>query len=800
MFPTLDAITTFELKFGLIHLLHIFHGLAGEDPHKHLEEFHVVCTSMKPTGVTKEQIKIRAFPFSLKDSAKDWLYSLPSGSITTWDEMKRLFFEKYFPASRASNIRKEICGVRQHNEESPHEYWERFKKLCASCPHHKISEQLLIQYFYEGLLPIDRSMIDAASGGALVNKTSEAAINLIANMATNSQQFGTRLDLPSKNVNEVNISSLEQQIASQTSLVRQMAVCNTQTAMACGICSVVGHPTDMCPTLQEEPTEQVNAAGGFPGQLQRKYDPHSNTYNMGWRSRNTMPIEDIYLAMHRQVREMVEDGDTLKSIQMWHAGWVQYWLMTEYREVFLEEDISNEVKLRRMKRYREASRGKTISTETRASIQSLDNQMGQMATTISRLKAQSSGKLPSQTVVNPRENASVIFLRSGKEVEIPVKATPALSEQEKEQNVVADRNIPNDDDVHETFRRCEVNIPFLDAIKQVPHYAKFLEELCTINRKQKLKGCEKVRVGENVFAIIQRKLPAKCKDPGMLTIPCTLGNTKFEKAKIDLGASINGMPYSIYASLKLGPLNTTGVAIQFADRTNAYPKGVVEDVLVQVNDLIFPTDFYVFDMENGDQTAPILLGRPPLKASKTKIDVHSDTLTMEFDGEIVKFDIYDAMKYPSDDNSIYSIDVIGSFAQEVFELDKKYELEVAINKHLEKENEELALSSNLQKIAPTPDLKPLHSHLKYVFLGDGGTLPVIIFSKLSSPQEEKHVQDELHLQEMFPDDQLLSASVTLPWYANIVNYLVTNKLPPGLSRAQRDKVKSDAKYNVRDDP
>ena len=71
-FPTLDATTTtFELKFGLIHLLPTFHGLAGEDPHKHLKELHVVCMSMKPMGVTEDQIKLRAFPFSLKDSAKD---------------------------------------------------------------------------------------------------------------------------------------------------------------------------------------------------------------------------------------------------------------------------------------------------------------------------------------------------------------------------------------------------------------------------------------------------------------------------------------------------------------------------------------------------------------------------------------------------------------------------------------------------------------------------------------------------------------------------------------------------------
>ncbi|XP_010245046.1 PREDICTED: uncharacterized protein LOC104588705 [Nelumbo nucifera] len=291
-----------------------------------------------------------------------------------------------------------------------------------------------------------------------------------------------------------------------------------------------------------------------------------------------------------------------------------------------------------------------------------------MATAISRLEVQSLGKLPSQTVVNPRKNASAIVLRSGKEVEIPVKAPPTSSKQEKKKNVVTDRNVPNDDgvpkrkfpplfdykpvppfpqalvesrkdeknkDLYETSRRYEVNIPLLDAIKQIPRYAKFLKELCTIKRKLKLEGCEKVRVGENVSVVIQRKLPTKCKDPGMFTIPCTIGNTRIEKAMLDLGASINVMPYSIYASLKLGPLNKTGVVIQLANRYNAYPKGVAEDVLVQVNDLAFPTDFYVLDMDNGDPNTPILLGRPFFKTSKTKIDVHSGTLTMEFDAQEV---------------------------------------------------------------------------------------------------------------------------------------------------------------------
>ena len=73
----------FELKLGLIHLLPTFCVLASKNPHKHLKEFHVVCSTMKLQGVSEEQIKLSAFPFSLVDKAKDWLYYLPSGSIRT---------------------------------------------------------------------------------------------------------------------------------------------------------------------------------------------------------------------------------------------------------------------------------------------------------------------------------------------------------------------------------------------------------------------------------------------------------------------------------------------------------------------------------------------------------------------------------------------------------------------------------------------------------------------------------------------------------------------------------------------
>ncbi|XP_024965788.1 uncharacterized protein LOC112505988 [Cynara cardunculus var. scolymus] len=271
-----------ELKTGLIHLLPRFHGLANEDSYKHMAEFHMVCLGMKLQGTTVENLKLKAFPFSLADATREWLFYLSSGSITTWAQMARAFLDKYFPASKAAWLRREICGIKKKDMESLYEYWERFKRLCVSCPQHGISDELLIQYFYEGLLPMERKMMDAASGGAIVNKTPTQARTLIDTMAENSKQFGVRSDI-GRGASEVHVKSLEIKITDLTNLVKQLAMGNMPQVKACGFCSSVAHPTDACLTLHEE-EEQVNAIGGgnFHNSSNRAPDPFSSTYNPSW--------------------------------------------------------------------------------------------------------------------------------------------------------------------------------------------------------------------------------------------------------------------------------------------------------------------------------------------------------------------------------------------------------------------------------------------------------------------------------------------------------------------------------------
>jgi hypothetical protein len=95
----IDNNVNFELKSSFIHLLPTFNGLAREDHHTHLKEFRTVCVGMKPNGVDEEQVKLKAFPFSLKWPVKAWFFSILPGSIGTCNAMKKIFLKKYFPAS-----------------------------------------------------------------------------------------------------------------------------------------------------------------------------------------------------------------------------------------------------------------------------------------------------------------------------------------------------------------------------------------------------------------------------------------------------------------------------------------------------------------------------------------------------------------------------------------------------------------------------------------------------------------------------------------------------------------------------
>ena len=208
------------------------------------------------------------------------------------------------------------------------------------------------------------------------------------------------------------------------------------------------------------------------------------------------------------------------------------------------------------------------------------------------------------------EVKAVMTLRSGKELKpavpelvnsAPVRADPLKEEQSMGKEEVKIRISPpfpqllqkkknhvNQTEMLEVLRQVKVNIPLLDMIKQVPTYAKFLKDLCTV--KKSLNVNKKAFLTEQVSAIIENKTPVKYKDPGCPTISVNIGGISVEKSLLDLGASVNLLPYSMYKQLGLGELKPTSITLSLADRSIKIPKGTIEDVLIQVDRFYYPVD------------------------------------------------------------------------------------------------------------------------------------------------------------------------------------------------------------------
>ncbi|XP_071902717.1 uncharacterized protein [Coffea arabica] len=385
-------------------------------------------------------------------------------------------------------------------------------------------------------------------------------------------------------------------------------------------------------------------------------------------------------------------------------------------------------------------------------------QIGQIA---SSLNNRNQGELPSKTEVNPKEQVQAITLRSGRQLE-----DPPVKEVEKDENEKQEEKQRNQEAIVEENRRenprekqpsSSTTIPIPPAI---PSYAKFLKEIMT--RKRKLEDCETIALTEECSAIIQNKLPPKLKDPGSFSIPCTIGNVDFSKALCDLGASVSLIPLTVARQLGLHELKRTNITLQLADRSIRYPLGVLENVLIKVQKFIIPVDFVVLDMEE-DISMPIILGRPFLATAGTIIDVKNGKLKFQVGEEEVEFNLNEMEKYPSFTDHAYSIGTIDKLTQEMsqvnFDLDPLEYCLMSLGKQEDvcEEIEELAKYLDFQapykrgnlyeslgqgkgfsqpsEIEPPKlELKPLPTHLRYEFLGENKTLPVIVSADLDDEQ------------------------------------------------------------------
>ncbi|RVW13698.1 hypothetical protein CK203_087175 [Vitis vinifera] len=160
---------------------------------------------------------------------------------------------------------------------------------------------------------------------------------------------------------------------------------------------------------------------------------------------------------------------------------------------------------------------------------------------------------------------------------------------------------------------------------------------------------KKAFLTKQVSAIIQCKSPVKYKDLGCPTISVMIGRTLVEKAFLNLGASVNLLPYFVYKKLELGELTLTSITLSLADRSVKILRGMIEDVLVQVDNFYYPVDFVVLDTDpivKGTNYVPIILGRSFLATSNAIINCRNELMQLTFGNMTLELNIFYMCKKP----------------------------------------------------------------------------------------------------------------------------------------------------------
>ncbi|XP_015963016.1 uncharacterized protein LOC107486947 [Arachis duranensis] len=321
-------------------------------------------------------------------------------------------------------------------------------------------------------------------------------------------------------------------------------------------------------------------------------------------------------------------------------------------------------------------------------------------TTQGTQQASTSSSFPSQPQPNPKGIINFITLRSGtkldKNVAIPLKLIEETNNEEVEDEVEVMRSknetidkseeeppkvkepkrktlleeplpIPFptlakkakkqedlDPTVVEVFEKVEVTVSFFQAIQQVPKYAKFLKYICT--HKDKLGNLNKKPVDDSISSLPLEK----CNDHRPCFVTCLIGGTKFTDCMCDLGACVSIIPLLIYERLNLSPIKRYGVRFVLADNSIMSVMGIADNVIVNIQGLLFPADFHILETPLIDSTKPssILLGRPFLKTARYKLDAHSRVYSFESDGKLVKFTLEESDKPILEAYSIFGCDIV----------------------------------------------------------------------------------------------------------------------------------------------
>ncbi|XP_042404566.1 uncharacterized protein LOC121994678 [Zingiber officinale] len=306
-----------------------------------------------------------------------------------------------------------------------------------------------------------------------------------------------------------------------------------------------------------------------------------------------------------------------------------------------------------------------------------DGQIGQLASSSSRAL----GQFPIKPDVNRIEHYNLIELRSGRTLGDPQVTTPKGMKAEEELSPPTPKSTQMQEDEESTIKVEEtlplnpqsqvvpfpqrlvmlkedeefgrflekvkeicVEVPLIDAILQMPKFAKFLKDI--MSNKRRRGDIETIALTEECNALFEKNIFLKLKDPGSFYIPCNIGSEFIKKAFCDLGAIVNLIPHSICNKLGLKNLKLTTMTLQLADHSCRFPMGIIEDVPIEVGGNIIPTDFVVLDMVE-DPKILIILGRPFLVTVGVIIDVKNHKLSLVIDKKRSEYDLSNSSNHVS---------------------------------------------------------------------------------------------------------------------------------------------------------
>ena len=258
----------FRIDSHVMSMLPIFHGKPSEEPYRHVDELSHICEINQIHNVSADIMKMKLFPATLRDRAKDWFLKLGK-EFTSWTEMEEEFLRKYYSIGKTTSVRKAMREFTQGPSETFREAWERLRDLTRECPHHGVSNHELTQIFYDGLGPQDRYLLDAASGGTFMSKFEDEAMELIESVAENSHHNskkpfergampkGGLIDAKSVETGML-LEKIDKMAEVQNLLLDWFHICNRseglppvalQEALPCAHCSHLDHVEMDCPIM-----------------------------------------------------------------------------------------------------------------------------------------------------------------------------------------------------------------------------------------------------------------------------------------------------------------------------------------------------------------------------------------------------------------------------------------------------------------------------------------------------------------------------------------------------------------------